>query len=71
MVLDVYKPENAEKRDGWWGPEHISKSSKNSVVLLAQVSYEEKLTTHIKFVRNIATKMSMQHTIYKLTPDAK
>ena len=35
------KPENAEKRAGWWGPEHIGQSGPNSAVILAQISDEE------------------------------
>ena len=65
------KPENAAKRDGWWGPEHIGKSGPNSVVILAQVSDEEKLTAHMKFVREMAATMGMRHEIYKLTPDSR
>ena len=65
------KPKAAEKRAGWWGPEHIGKSGENSVVMLAQVSDEEKLTAHMTFVREMATKMGMQHTIYKLSPDGR
>ena len=65
------KPENAAKRDGWWGPEHIGKSGPNSVVMLAQVNEEEKLTAHMKFVREMAATMGMRHEIYKLTPDRR
>ena len=65
------KPENAEKRAGWWGPEQVGKSGENSVVMLAQVNDEEKLTAHMKFVRDMAAKMGMQHTIYKLAPDGR
>ena len=65
------KPENAAKRDGWWGPERIGKSGSNSVVMLAQVSDEEKLTAHMKFVREMAATMGMRHEIYKLTPDSR
>ena len=43
------KPENAQKRAGWWGPEHIGKSGPSSFIMLAQVSDEEKLTEHMKF----------------------
>ena len=63
------KPENAQKRAGWWGPEHIGKSGRNGVVKLAQVSDEEKLAEHMKFVREMAAKMGMHHEIYKLIPD--
>ena len=65
------KPKTAEKRAGWWGPEHIGKSSENSVVMLAQVSDEEKSTAHMTFVREMAAKIGMQHTIYKLSPDGR
>ena len=65
------QPENAEKRAGGWGPEHIGKSGENSVVLLAQMRDEEKLTAHMTFVREMAAKMGMQHTIYKLMPDSR
>jgi hypothetical protein len=65
------KPENAQKRAGWWGPEHIGKSGPNGVVMLAQVSDEEKLTEHMKFVREMAAKMGMHHEIYKLAPDSR
>ena len=65
------KPENAAKRAGWWGPEHIGKSGPNSVVTLAQVNDEEKLTAHMKFVREMAATMGMRHEIYKLTPDSR
>ena len=65
------KPENAAKRDGWWGPERIGKSGPNSVVMLTQVSDEEKLTAHMKFVREMAATMGMRHEIYKLTPDSR
>ena len=64
-------PENAEKRAGWWGPEHIGQSGPNSVVILAQVDNEDKLTAHMKFVREMAAKMGMHHEIYKLTPDGR
>ena len=63
------KPENVEKRAGWWGPEYVGKSGENSAIMLAQVNNEEKLTAHMKFVRDMAGKMGMQHTIYELTPD--
>ncbi|MDA8636404.1 hypothetical protein N9L70_08490 [Rhodobacteraceae bacterium] len=62
------KPENAQKRAGWWCPEHIEKSGPSSVVMLAQVRVEEKLTEHMKFVREMAAKMGMHHEIYKLAP---
>ena len=65
------KPENAQKRAGWWGPEHIGKSGPNGVVMLAQVSDEEKLTEHMKFVREMAANMGMHHEIYKLAPDSR
>ena len=65
------KPENAQKRAGWWGPEHIGKSGPNGVVMLAQVSDEEKLTEHMTFVRAMAAKMGMHHEIYKLAPDSR
>ena len=65
------KPENAAKRAGSWGPEYIGKSGQNSFVMLAQVSDEEKLTAHMKFVREMAAKMGMRHTIYKLVPDGR
>ena len=65
------KPENAEKRAGWWGPEHIGQSGPNSVVILAQVHNENKLTAHMRFVREMAAKMGMYHEIYKLTPDGR
>ena len=29
-----------------WGPEHVGKSSENSVIILAQINDEEKLTEH-------------------------
>ena len=65
------KPENAAKRAGQWGPEHIGKSGPSSVVMLAQVNDEEKFTTHMKFVREIATTMGMRHEIYKLKLDSR
>ena len=65
------KHENVQKRAGWWGPEHIGKSGPNGVVMLAQVSDEEKLTEHMKFVREMAAKMGMHHEIYKLAPDSR
>ena len=65
------KPENAQKRAGWWGLEHIGKSGPNSVVMLAQVSDEEKLTEHMKFVREMAAEMGMHHEIYKLAPERR
>ena len=65
------KPENAQKRAGWWGPEHIGKSGPNGVVMLAQVSDEEKLTEHMKFVREMAAKMGIHHEIYKLAPESR
>ena len=65
------KPENAQKRAGWWGPEHIGKSGPSSVVMLGQVSDEEKLTEHMKFVREMASEMGMHHKIYKLAPDSR
>ena len=39
--------------------------------MLAQVNDEEKLTTHMKFVREMAATMGMRHEIYKLTPDSR
>ncbi len=65
------KPENAEKRAGWWGLEHIGKSGENIVVMLAQVSDEEKLTAHMTLVKEMAAKIGMQHTIYKLMSDSR
>lgn len=29
------KPKNAEKRAGWWDPEHIGQSGPNSALILA------------------------------------
>ena len=62
-------PENLAKRAEWWGPEHVGKSGANSAVILAQINDEEKLTEHMKFVRDMATKMGMKHQIFKLLPD--
>jgi hypothetical protein len=39
--------------------------------VLAQVSDEERLTEHMKFVREMASKMGMHHKIYKLAPDSR
>ena len=49
------------KRADWWGPEHVGKSGENSAVILAQINDEEKLTEHMKFVRDMAPKMGMKH----------
>ena len=65
------KLNDSEKRTGWQGPEHIGQSGPNSVVMLAQVEDEDKLTAHMKFVREMAAKMGMHHEIYKLTPDGR
>ena len=62
-------PENKAKRAEWWGPEHVGKSGENSAVILAQINDEEKLTEHMKFVRDMASKMGMKHQIFKLSPD--
>jgi len=64
-------PRVLKSASGWWGPEHIGKSGPSSVVVLAQVSDEEKLTEHMKFVREMASKMGMHHKIYKLAPDSR
>tara|TARA_B100000780_G_scaffold180865_1_gene126900 strand:+ start:1523 stop:1672 length:150 start_codon:yes stop_codon:yes gene_type:complete len=45
-------PENAKK--SWWGPKHVGKSGDNSAVILAQVNDEERLTAHMKMVREMA-----------------
>ena len=63
------EPESAEKQTGQWGQKHISQSGPNSAVILAQISDEEKLTTHMLFARKMATEMGMHHEIYKLIPD--
>ena len=65
------KPENAWKRADWWRPEHIGKSGEDSVVMLAQVNDEEKLTAHMTLVTETAAKMGIQHTIYKLMPESR
>ena len=44
--------ENAKKN--WWGPKHVGKSGDNSAVILAQVNDEERLTAHMKMVREMA-----------------
>lgn len=62
-------PENQAKRADWWGPEHVGKSSENSALILAQINDEAKLTEHMKFVRDMASKMGMKHQIFKLLPD--
>ena len=64
-------PENAAKREGWWGPEHVGKAGDSSVVILAQISDEEKLTQHMKFVRELSAQHGMKHEIYKVTPDGR
>ena len=51
------------------GPEHVGKSGENSAVILAQINDEEKLTEHMKFVRDMASKMGMKHQIFKLLRD--
>ena len=61
--------ENQAKRADWWGPEHVGKSGENSAVILAQINDEAKLTEHMKFVRDMASKMGMKHQIFKLLPD--
>ena len=47
------EPESAEKQAGQWGPKHIGQSGSNSAVILAQISNEEKLTTHMVFARKM------------------
>ena len=64
-------PENQAKRADWWGPEHVGKSSENSAVILAQINDEAKLTEHMKFVRDMASKMGMKHQIFKLLRDGR
>ena len=49
------EPESAEKQAGKWRPKHIGQSGSNSVVILAQISDEEKLTAHIVFARKMAS----------------
>ena len=41
-------------KKSWWGPEHVGKSGDNSAVILAQVNDEERLTAHMKMVREMA-----------------
>ena len=53
------------------GQNTLGKAARNGVVMLAQVSDEEKLTEHMKFVREMAAKMGMHHEIYKLAPDSR
>ena len=65
------KPENAEKRAGWWGPEHIGQSGPNSVIMMAQVDEEEKSTTPVKLIIEMAVKMGKHHEVYKLMPDGR
>jgi len=62
-------PENQVKRADWWGPEHVGESGENSAIILAQIHDEAKLTEHMKFVRDMASKMGMKHQIFKLSPD--
>lgn len=62
-------PENLAKRADWWGPEHVGKSGENSAIILAQINDEDKLSEHMKFVREMASKMGMKHQISKLFPD--
>ena len=64
-------PENAKKREGWWGPEHVGKSGDNSAVILAQVNDEKRLSAHMKMVREMASKLGMHHSFYKLTEDGR
>lgn len=64
-------PEHVAKRQGWWGPEHVGKSGETNVVILAQISDEEKLTQHMQFVRKIAAEHGMKHDIYKIMPDGR
>ena len=47
----------------------MGKSGENSAVILAQINDEEKLTEHMKFVRDMASEMGMKHQIYKLLRD--
>ena len=64
-------PENLAKRAEWWGPEHVGKSGVNSAVILAQINDVERLTEHMKFVRDMASKMGKNHHIFKLLPDER
>ena len=61
----------SEKRAGWYGPEHIGQSGPNSVIMMAQVDKEEKSTTPVKLVKEMAAKMGKYHEVYKLTPDGR
>ena len=62
-------PENQSKRADWQGPQHVGKSGDNSEIILAQINDEAKLTEHMKFVRDMASKMGMKHQIFRLSPD--
>ena len=52
-------------------PPQAGQSNPNSVDMLAQVGDEDKLKTHIKFVREKAAKMDMRLEIHKPTSDGR
>ena len=64
-------PDALEKREGWWGPEHVAKSGENSAMIFAQISDEEKLTEHMAFVRKMSVEKGMKHDFYRLVPDSR
>ena len=39
--------------------------------MMAQVDKEEKSTTPVKLVKEMAAKMGKYHEVYKLTPDGR
>ena len=71
MARKLTAPENLAKRAEWWGPEHVGKSGVNSAVILARINDVERLTEHMKFVRDMASKMGKKHHIFKLLPDER
>ena len=65
------KLNDTEKRAVQQGLEHIGQSGPNSVIMMAQVDEEEKSTTPVKLIIEMAVKMGKHHEVYKLTPDGR